>query len=130
MSDSFNMSDETALTLSSVASAAYGLHWLFATPHAHSMCMASTNPFDASTGRWFGFMLLFSAAQSLAVAKAPACKAAKKNVLKVAGLGWLAGVALGLWHVSQGTQRGDTAAPSVLLLGSVAGLCLWRGYAA
>lgn len=33
-----------------------------------------TQPFDAATGRWFGFMLCMSGAQSLAVAKTPACK--------------------------------------------------------
>ena len=56
-------------------------------------------------------------------------KTCVRSLLQVAGVGWLAGCCLGLWHVSQGSQKGDAAVPSVLLLGSIAGLCLWRGYA-
>lgn len=58
-----------------------------------------------------------------------ALQSAKKNLLKWGGIAWAASVALGLYHVTQGSFKSETAVPSALLHGALAALCLWRGFA-
>lgn len=57
----------------------------------------------------------------------PALQETKKDVLKVAGAGWLALGAHNAYNLHAGLQPKEVAIPNMIGQGVLGALCLWKG---
>ncbi|KAL4442716.1 hypothetical protein ABPG77_006710 [Micractinium sp. CCAP 211/92] len=124
----FELNEDAVLRLNGAAMVTLGAS-VVACPRAHA-----DQAFTLSAGysepmlRNFGAAVGWLGAEQLVLSARNHSQAAKKDLLKVAGFGWLAASAASLSNLKNNYQPREVVYTSIAAQAVLAGLSLWKGF--
>ncbi|KAI3430866.1 hypothetical protein D9Q98_009275 [Chlorella vulgaris] len=115
------------LKVSGTASLLFGLSAATSPKNFHDTYSTSNVAFSEPAIRYGGIVGTWLGSEQL-VLSARDNKEAQKDMLKVAGFGWLAVAATHAYNAQNDTQLRDISNATALGQAVLGGLCLWKGY--
>ncbi|KAL4855585.1 hypothetical protein ACK3TF_003914 [Chlorella vulgaris] len=115
------------LKVSGTASLLFGLSAATSPKNFHDTYSTSKMAFSEPAIRYGGIVGTWLGSEQL-VLSARDNKEAQKDMLKVAGFGWLAVAATHAYNAQNDTQLRDISNATALGQAVLGGLCLWKGY--
>ncbi|PRW21055.1 magnesium-dependent phosphatase-1 isoform A [Chlorella sorokiniana] len=125
----FELDDSTLLRVSGVAAVALGVSALAVPRDYHNRLYATSSVFSEAPTRSSGVVASWLGAEQLVIAARDdlASRDAKKDMLKVAGAGWLATAAAHAVNVQNNAEQRDVGIACAVGSALLGGLCLWKG---
>lgn len=124
----FELDDSTLLKVSGAAALAFGASAVAAPRNFHDLFHTSNSVFAEPTARHAGVMGTWLGTEQLVLSARDNNREAKKDMLKVAGFGWLACAGTHVYNAQNNLMIRDVSTATAVGQAVLGGLCLYKGF--